>query len=378
MSDAKLQFRVGLFVIITVVLAGGLVFRFGDMRWLWEPRYTVVLNFDEAPGVQPGIPVRKNGITIGRVREVFFDEEQGGVTVLVEIISRHQLRKDTQARLSLSLLGDATIEFTAGQSPELLKQGTRLKGSLPADPLRLVERLETKVGMTLDAFAETSREWTLVARNVNQLVDTNRGQLDQVIEQAAESMHQFSLTMRHANQLLGDPQNQQNLRETLAALPAMIRDTRAAIVAVRSAVETAESNLKNLNAVTQPLAKHSESIVSKLDGSAGNLELLLAELNQFARLLSSEEGSLRMLVSDPSLYRNLNRSASSLDILLRSVQPIAQDLRILSDKLARHPELLGVGGALRGSSGLKTSEEAEAPRTQQPPVTEFPRGLPRR
>jgi phospholipid/cholesterol/gamma-HCH transport system substrate-binding protein len=36
------------------------------------------------------------------------------------------------------------------------------------------------------------------------------------------------------------------------------------------------------------------------------------------------------------------------------------DMRVLSDKLARHPELLGVRGAFQGSTGLKTSEDAPA------------------
>ena len=34
-------------------------------------------------------------------------------------------------------------------------------------------------------------------------------------------------------------------------------------------------------------------------------------------------------------------------------KPIVRDMRIFSDKVARHPELIGVGGALKGSSGLK-------------------------
>jgi len=45
---------------------------------------------------------------------------------------------------------------------------------------------------------------------------------------------------------------------------------------------------------------------------------------------------------------------------------------VFSDKVARHPELIGVSGALRGSSGLKYPEDAEPARsgnnqrTQQP------------
>jgi phospholipid/cholesterol/gamma-HCH transport system substrate-binding protein len=229
---------------------------------------------------------------------------------------------------------------------------------------------------TMESFAATSREWNQVARNINGLMSTHRGNLNLVVERAAESLHQFALTMQNANKLFGDPENQENLRDILTNLAAMSHETRTTIAAARTAVESAQHNLDNLKGVTGALAKHSESIAGKLDQSAGNLELLLAELNQFARHLSAEEGSLNMLVSDPSLYRNLNRSASSLDILLRNLHPITDDLRILSDKLARHPELLGVRGALTGSSGLKTLEELE-PRSQ-PGVPAIPTRGPNR
>ena len=38
---------------------------------------------------------------------------------LVEVLERHVLRKDTQVRLNLSLLGDASIEFTPGHSRQV-------------------------------------------------------------------------------------------------------------------------------------------------------------------------------------------------------------------------------------------------------------------
>ncbi|MCA9023317.1 MAG: hypothetical protein KDA74_24380, partial [Planctomycetaceae bacterium] len=51
------------------------------------------------------------------------------------------------------------------------------------------------------------------------------------------------------------------------------------------------------------------------------------------------------------------RSASSLTVLLNNLEPIARDIRIFSDKIARHPEILGVSGAMKGSSGLKDATE---------------------
>lgn len=353
MSEQKLQFRVGLFVIVAGVIAAVLAFRFGELHSLWARSYTIAVHFEEAPGVEIGTPVRKNGIGIGAVEKLLFEEETGGVTLLLEIDERFPLRKDSQARLTRSLLGDASLEFTPGKSREILKPGTRVTGENAADPVEIVARIDQKLSTTLESFTGTSQEWQKVAKNINNLVETKRGTLDVVIEQAAESLHQFTLAMQSANKVLGDPQVEQNLKTTLAAMPEMVADTRRTILAVRSAVAKVDENLANLANVTGPLAQRSASIITKLDGSVGNLEKLLAELNQFSRVLNQQDGSLNLFLSDPDLYRNLNQSAAALQVVLKNLDPVIRDMRVFTDKVARHPELIGVGGALKGSSGLK-------------------------
>jgi phospholipid/cholesterol/gamma-HCH transport system substrate-binding protein len=73
MTERQLQFRVGLLVVTAGMVAAGLVFRFGELRWLWEKNYAIGVHFEKAPGVERGTPVRKNGILIGSVRAVSFD-----------------------------------------------------------------------------------------------------------------------------------------------------------------------------------------------------------------------------------------------------------------------------------------------------------------
>lgn len=360
MSERQLQFRVGLFVLAALVVCGVMVFQFGEIQSFWEPRYTVSIHFDAAPGVYPETPVRRNGVTIGKVQQVSFDEKRGGVIVVVEIRDEYRLREDTQPRLVQTLLGDASIEFTPGQSPRILHEGSLLEGEPPTDPLQIVDRLEEKVTITLDSFHATSREWQQVGRNLNALLETNEGNLNLVIERTAEALQQFTLTMQNAetmiaqtNRIVGDPQNQENLRKSLAALPELVEETRQTITAVKLAVAAADDNLNNLRRVTGPLANKSTSIVTRLDNTLANLESLSQELSDFAQLAAKEDGTLRRFATDPDLYRNLNRSAESMTVLLRNLEPVLRDLRIFSDKVARHPELMGVSGALNGSSGLK-------------------------
>ena len=120
-----------------------------------------------------------------------------------------------------------------------------------------------------------------------------------------------------------------------------------------------DQNLGNLNAVTQPLAQHSRGIIIRLDNSLANLQSVTKELDTFVKLTNTEEGSLRKLAVDPQLYDNLNRSALQLAVLLKNAEPLVNDLQVFSDKIARHPELMGVGGAIKGSSGIKNEAEAD-------------------
>jgi phospholipid/cholesterol/gamma-HCH transport system substrate-binding protein len=231
--------------------------------------------------------------------------------------------------------------------------------------MQIIHRLERQVTTTLTAFEETSREWQKLGSNVNALVETQQGDLDAVIERAAVALHQFTQTMQtanvtltEANEILADPQLQQDLKATVAALPQMVNETRQTISAARISVQKIGENLDNLSQATDPLAEHSRSMVVKLDGSLGQLESLLTELNAFAKMVNTEDGSLQRFAADPELYENLNDSAAALSSLVQSLDPVLRDVRVFSDRIARHPELLGISGAIKGSSGLKEASEA--------------------
>ena len=364
MTERQLQFRVGLLVVVAGIVAVGLVFRFGEMRSFWENHYVIGVHFDRAPGVEKGTPVRKNGILIGNVRAVTFDDAHGGVNVLVEVRDRYQLRKDSQPMLTRSLLGDATLEFSPGKSREILKAGDKVEGQPSEDPFEIIARFEAKTTETLESFASTSEEWRKVAKNVNELTDTHRGNIEKVIEEAAESLHQFTITMKNANKTVADPENQENLKATLAAMPQMmddarkmIHDTGKTIQSVRSAVVKADAALGSITEVTAPLAKRSSTIAARLDNSIASLEAVLGEMAVFSRAINSENGSLKLLASDPKLYHNLNQAAESLHLMLRNLEPAMRDAREFADKIARHPELLGVSGAMKGSPGVKDTKD---------------------
>jgi len=375
MDERKLQFRVGLLVIVALSVGSALVIRFGDVQRTWRKHYEISIRFDSAGGVYPSAPVQLNGVVVGAVKQVILDRERGGVTVTVDIREDVRIRADSVPMLARSLLGETALEFSRGTSKEFIKANDILDGQGAPDPMVAVQRIEERASAALEMLTETGGEWKLVASNLNGLMDTNRGNIDVVIERAAESLHQLTLTLQStqkmvasANKIVSDPESQAALQQTLTALPELVIETKKTITATNRAIENVNRNLVNLAQVTEPIGKRGDLMVAKLDSSLGSLDSLLAELNRFAKLVNAEDGSLQKFTADPSLYENLDKSSQSMAVLLKNLEPVMKDLREFSDKIARNPELLGVGGALRGSTGLKDQELIQPTRQTIKPV----------
>ncbi len=388
MSERQLQFRVGMFVLMAMIVGAALIVQFSDMKSYWQKTYAIAIHFEEAPGIQPGSPVKQNGLDIGAVSKVMLDEEQGGVLIVVNIYEDHLIRVDAEASLSRSLFGESKISFTSGTSEETIPPNSKLVGTSPSDPMEMVQRLEMSVNNTLTTFNDTTSEWQLVGQNINKLLATKEDKLDDLIQQSAVSLATFNRTMNsasvafeqsgktleaatatiaNANLLISDPQMQRDLRRTAAALPKIAEETQMTINAARTSIQQVSANLDVINAATAPLAAESGTIVRKLSGSLIQLEALLTELNQFSQVLNDDNGSMQQFVKDPELYRNLNRSSLALNVLLENLAPIMKDARIFSDRIARHPEILGISGAMKGSSGIKEPEEIQRTGYTAPP-----------
>lgn len=361
-NERRLQFQVGLVVLIALAIGTALVIRFGDLQKDLQQRYIVSVHLETAGGLYQGAPALMSGLPIGFVSQIRFGDD-GGVIADLGIRPNIKIKADSLPMVTRSLLGEAAIEFLPGRSEELLVDGSEIAGQGASDPLAAIQRLESRAVTLLDSLAVTTNEWQKVGANVNNLMTTNRGNVDQVIEEAAESLHALTQTLQNANrmiasanQVLGNPTTQQSLSETINGLPMLVEDTRRTIVGSRMAIEGVHRNMVNLAQITEPIGQRGEAMVGKLDSSLSNLEQLLSELNRFTQIVNKPNGTLQKFAADPTLYDNLNRSSQSLATILRNVEPLLKDFKEFSDKVARNPEVLGAGGVVRPSSGLRDYE----------------------
>jgi len=366
MTERQLQFRVGLFVVIAIATGVVLTVQFGKLERYYEPRYVVEIEYDVLTGVHPGTPVQQSGIPVGRVTDVAIDRKSRKVIVTAEIRERYPLASDARPQVVQSLLGESHIEFSVGTG-DVVAANHRFNGVEAQDPFEAMQRLESRLTDTVEVFADTSREWQMVARNVNSLLETNEGKIDLMVEQAAMALRQLtvamqkaSVTLDEANSFIADPELQLAVKEAMVALPQLIKQTELlvqqtqhTIGTTNNAVASLGKTMDNLETMTTPLAANSDQLMASVASSMNSLNSTLHQLNQFSKQLNEGDGSLQRLSRDPQLYQNLQFASSSLAALLKNLDPIVRDMQVFSDKVARHPEVLGVSGYLKGSSGVK-------------------------
>src|SRR5262249_3532846 len=120
-------------------------------------------------------------------------------------------------------------------------------------------------------------------------------------------------------------------------------------------LKESRQTIANLDQATKPMAERSGAIMKNLDESTERLNRTLTEVESLLRALNQGDGSLRRFLADPALYNNLNEAAYLLTRLMPRLERILHDFEVFADKIARHPESLGVGGVVSPSSGLKES-----------------------
>jgi len=355
MNDRVIQFRVGVMVLATAIIAGILVVLFGDLPSLVQSTYVLRMNFSDARGVSSGTPVRTNGILVGRVSSVML-AERGGVRVTADIDSYVPVYHDETPRVASTILGDAEIELVAGRIVPPRQPVTSdevLRGSVSKDPLSSFSALEPKVTASLESLTRASEAVAALSMNLEKTFVKDDIQLDRTVEKLDTALDTFTLAMNNVNDIVGDAQARKRLKDSINALPDVLVDLRESVGGISSTIETADRNLQNLEGLSKPLGERGESMVQGIDRAINRLDTVLVQAATFTQALNESQGTLGKLVRDPQVYNDLAQAAGNVNRLTQDLRPIIDDVRVFTDKIARHPEQLGVRGALDRRPGLK-------------------------
>ncbi len=367
MDERVVQFRVGVMVFATLIITGILVVMFGELPRLVAPTYQVYVRFNEAPGVAKDTPVRKSGIRIGRVTDIQFaseilkDPNERGVIVTAEIDEPHRIYHNEVCRVKTSLLGDAELRFelarkptadTTAIEPAELSIEKPLTGEIVYDPTTVITDLHGGLQQAIGSVAQTSDEMRTVVIKVGDILNANEGRIQELLAKSEQTLMAVQHTAEAANEIVGDPETRARLRETMERMPALIQDAQQTVQRLNGTISLVDQNLHNVEDFTATLGQRGPQLIGQLDQTTRKLDQVMSEMLVFSRALNSQEGTLGQLVRNPELYYRLNRAAQNIDELTRQLQPIVADVRVITDKVARHPGVV-LRDAVQPGAGIK-------------------------
>jgi phospholipid/cholesterol/gamma-HCH transport system substrate-binding protein len=126
----------------------------------------------------------------------------------------------------------------------------------------------------------------------------------------------------------------------------LMKDGRVAVRTLNSTLGQAEQAITEIRQVTRPLAEKTPRILDNADAT-------MSDLREIVKAVGRSDGTLMKIITDPSLFNNLNETLCTVQKLMPRLDRILKDVEVFADKIARHPELLGVRGAVSPSTGLK-------------------------
>lgn len=126
-SDKKLEFGVGLFVLLGLVALAYLTIKLGAGALLGRDTYPVEARFANTGGLNNGATVMLAGVNVGRVEGIRLEPADFSAIVEMRIRTAVQLPTDTMASIKTSgLIGDKYVALSPGADEELLEPSARI------------------------------------------------------------------------------------------------------------------------------------------------------------------------------------------------------------------------------------------------------------
>lgn len=382
MDENVQRLRVGIYTVIVILILGILIFLNSEG---WNSTYTVILKPTSAPGVLVGTPVRKNGILIGRVANVKTEDDH----VRLDLAIRESERIYENETVSIgaeSVLGDAGLEVmtlakeTRGQL--MTDNSTLNRYQIKPNPMELIQvglELQEDLSLTLDEIQLASKSIGEAGVGVETLTSQVKAILtneDSDIKKMVGDIRQLSMKAEVAvdnvngifeqlNSTLTDPEFQENMDELLQSIPPIFKEVRVGINDFRTIIggfagvgEKVTENLENVTLFTESLGKTGPEIVEDVSGGVKDIRTLIAKaegvggmLEKLQETLGNQEGTVGKLFNDSEAYdealeaiRNVKKVTEDIKRVSVKLEPLMNDARHLTDKLARDP-----GGVIRGA-----------------------------
>jgi phospholipid/cholesterol/gamma-HCH transport system substrate-binding protein len=294
------EIKLGILTVLTIFLVvWGMNYLKG--RDIFSRQITFYAVYNDVSGLIQSNPVSLNGVNIGQVNRIGFLPDGSG-RILIECIIDNVVpipANSTSMLSGASLTGSREIILLLGDSPQTINSGDTLASSMQIS----------------------------LQEEVSQLVIPIRERAEELFAQVDSVMVVF--------QSIFNPQTRNNITSSFGSIQQTLENLERTtdtfdkestrIANILANVESISQNLRNNNEnLTNILTNFSEIsdtlAAANIRQTMANAEQSVQNLNQVLDKINRGEGSLGLLVNDEKLYRNLDNSATQLELLLEDIR----------------------------------------------------------
>lgn len=301
--NIKREFKVG------VLIVACLVFFYWGFSFLKGRNYLssnriFYAKYEQVNGLVDANYIMINGVQVGRVSDISFIDNNGGVLVTFSVENDIKIPRNSMARIYNSdVLGSKAIEIVLGDSTVLAQSGDTLRSMIQPS---ISEEVSYQM-LPLKAKAESLMASLDSALAVIQYVFN-----ESTRENLRNSFESIKNTIA-------------NLENTTYNLDTLMTTQRSRLSVIFANIESITTNFKNNNSkltnvinnfsnISDTLAK--ANIVKTIEKANG----VLANFAEISEKINKGQGSLGLLVNNDSLYVELDKSAKDLNLLLEDLR----------------------------------------------------------
>ena len=248
--------------------------------------------YENVDGLIVANPIIVNGFTVGRVSDIkILQNRENKILVSMDIDEGLVIGSNSKATLSSNdFLGSKAIVLTIGDITNPIDEGDTINSEIAGG---LSELLEKATPITDNLGVTISR--------LNDILSSLRGSGDMI----TNTLGNLNDVLTNTNDLIDN--NEETLTNTLSNLNNLTEDLSQKLKDIDPIIEGANNMISNFNKVD-------------FESTFNQIDILLSSVNGvFDNLESGEGGTLSLLLSDDSLYNNLNKTAFDLDKLLKHI-----------------------------------------------------------
>ena len=298
MENKRLEWKVGLFLFIGLVVLALLMIQFSKGASVFRSTYQLQLHAGNVGGLKNRSGVLLAGVQVGAVSDIILAPDGKSVTIMLKIYKENTIYSDARFVIEQSgFLGDQYVAIVP-----MLNQGAVLTNNAVVnceDPFNLQE----------------------VARN------------------AAGFIKRIDETATRLNEAIADVRklvlNEQTLTNLATTVGTLRTASEHAVTVVDNVNLLIETNRSSVTATMSNLVYFSEQINAVAGKLGGVVDTNSAELNVTLKNLSASSAELKNLLDDAQAGRGLAGTVLKNDALGQDIAAIASNLSVTSSNLNR-------------------------------------------